>query len=137
MLFHYGAVGVFLLVSIAFVVGSLLAGMAVRSSRYSKEKASIYECGEPTIGSAWVRYNVRFYIIALVYLVFDVETVFLFPVASVLKRFKEAGLGALAFFEIAFFVAILAVGLAYAWRYGALNWVRDEEKAEVAPGEAL
>jgi NADH-quinone oxidoreductase subunit A len=132
MLFHFGAVGLFLLVAVLFIFGTLLLGRFVRPDRYEAEKASIYECGEPTIGSAWVRYNIRFYTVALVYLIFDVETVFLFPVALVLKEFKEAGLGALALFEILFFVLILLVGLVYAWRYGNLDWIRGDQAMAVA-----
>ncbi|MCX7012983.1 MAG: NADH-quinone oxidoreductase subunit A [Candidatus Sumerlaeota bacterium] len=132
MLFDFAAVGVFILVAVAFVFGSLLVGWAVRPSKPSPEKASIYECGEPPIGPAWVRYNIRFYTIALVYLIFDVEAVFLFPVALVLRQFKGEGMGGLAFMEILFFVMVLVVGLIYAWRYGNLDWVGSEELSEQA-----
>jgi len=137
MLFDFGAVGVFLLVSVVFIFGTLLIGWFVRPSHYLPEKATTYECGEPTIGPAWIRYNIRFYSLALVYLIFDVEAVFLFPVALVLKEFKAEGRGALALFEILFFVMVLVVGLIYAWRYGNLDWIRDEDKAAQTPSRAL
>ena len=136
MLFHFGAVGAFLLVSIVFIFATLLVGRFARPSKYEPEKRLIYECGEPTIGPAWIRYNIRFYTIALVYLVFDVEVVFLFPVALVLREFKDMGLGALAFFEILFFATVLLVGLAYAWRYGSLDWIGGEEPKEEETPEA-
>jgi NADH-quinone oxidoreductase subunit A len=136
MLFHFGAVGAFLLVSFVFIFGTLLVGRLARPSEYEPGKRLIYECGEPTIGPAWIRYNIRFYTIALVYLVFDVEVVFLFPVALVLKEFKEMGLGALAFFEIVFFAGVLLVGLAYAWRYGSLDWMGGEKPKEEETSEA-
>ncbi len=127
MLFDFGAVGLFVLVGIAFIYGTLILGYFVRPSRFEPQKKAIYECGEPSVGSAWIRYNIRFYTIALVYLIFDVEAIFLFPVALVLKEFKGHGLGALALMEIIFFAAILLVGLAYAWRYGNLDWIRPSE----------
>jgi NADH-quinone oxidoreductase subunit A len=122
----YGLVAaiVFALVSIAFAYASLLAGRLLRPAKYESEKMRIYECGEPTIGTAWVRFNIRFYAIALVFLLFDVETVFLFPVATVLKWFAEKGLGWVALAEVFTFVGVLVVGLAYAWRYGNLDWIR-------------
>jgi len=136
MLFDFGAVGLFLLAGIVFIFGTLLVGKLIRPKRYEPQKTITYECGEPTIGSAWVRYNIRFYTIALVYLIFDVEAIFLFPAALVLKEFKAEGMGILALIEIMVFVSILLVGLAYAWRYGNLDWIRndgsEEEIAETA-----
>ena len=74
MLFDFTAVLVFIMVGIAFCYGNLALGWLVRPGKYGADKMRIYECGEPTIGSAWVRFNIRFYTIALVFLVFDVET---------------------------------------------------------------
>lgn len=123
MLFHFSAVLVFLLMAVAFVFGNLLLGWLLgRPSRPTPEKLLVYECGEPPIGSPWIRYNIRFYTIALVYLIFDVEVVFLFPAVLVLKEMR-----ALALLEILTFVSILALGLVYAWHYGNLNWVGQEE----------
>ena len=131
MLFHFAAVLIFLLMSVAFIFGNLVLGWLVRPIRPNPEKNLIYECGEPTIGSSWVRYNIRFYTIALVYLIFDVEIVFLFPAALVLKDMK-----ALALIEILTFVIILAIGLVYAWRYGNLNWIAEVEPEEEIVGSA-
>jgi NADH-quinone oxidoreductase subunit A len=84
----------------------------------------IYECGEKPIGQAWFNFNPRFYLIALVFVIFEVEIAFMFPVAAVYKSFIERGQGLLAFGEIFVFVAILSIGLAYVWAMGDLNWVK-------------
>ncbi len=81
-----------------------------------------YECGEIPEGSAWVRFNIRFYVIALIFIIFDVEIVFLFPWAVVFKR-----LGAFAFIEGLIFIGILIVGLAYVWKKDDLEWVRASD----------
>jgi NADH-quinone oxidoreductase subunit A len=123
MLFHFAAVLVFLVMSAAFVFGNLLIGFLARPRNPTPDKLRIYECGEPTIGSSWIRYNIRFYTIALVYLIFDVEVVFLFPAALVLKE-----MGALALVEVMTFVFVLLIGLVYAWRYGNLQWISTQEE---------
>ncbi len=87
------------------------------------EKLSSYECGEVPEGSAWVKFNIRFYIIALIFIIFDVEVVFLFPWAVV---FQE--IGWLAFVEMAIFVLILVLGFAYVWVKGDLDWVKMNVK---------
>jgi len=117
-----------ILVFLAAVVGSLLLGLvawaALRPSRASEEKLTTYECGENPVGSAWVQFNIRFYVFALIFVVFDVEAVFLLPWATV---FRE--LGVIAYLEGLAFVAILVVALAYVWRKGDLAWVRPEDRA--------
>jgi NADH-quinone oxidoreductase subunit A len=117
-----------ILVFLATVVGllafALVLWAALRPSRRSEEKLTTYECGETPVGSAWVQFNIRFYVFALIFVVFDVEAVFLLPWATV---FRE--LGPLAYFEGLVFIAILVVALAYVWRKGDLEWVRPEDKA--------
>lgn len=116
-----------ILVFLATVVGLLLFALvlwkALRPSRFSEEKLTTYECGESPVGNAWVQFNIRFYVFALVFVVFDVEAVFLLPWATV---FRELGL--LAYLEGLVFIAILVVALAYVWRKGDLAWVRPEER---------
>lgn len=114
----------FLVVGIAFVVVNLIAWKILRPSRFSEEKLTTYECGENPQGSAWIQFNIRFYVFALIFIVFDVEAAFLLPWAVV---FKE--LGPLAFVEGLVFIGILAVGLAYVWRKGDLEWVRAEDRS--------
>ena len=103
----------------AFVVLNMVAiGRLIRSkTKYTEAKSTPYECGEPTFGSAFVRFDIRFYVLALVFVIFDVEVVFLFPWAAVLKD-----LGPLALIEGAVFVLVLALGLAYVWRKGDIDW---------------
>lgn len=119
MLTQFGVVFFFILLGCAFILVSLFAGSLFRPSRPNPIKQSPYECGEQVVGGAFVRFNVRFYIIALIFLIFDVEVIVLFPWAT---QFKA--LGPLAFLEVAFFVGILVVGLVYVWRKGDLEWIK-------------
>jgi NADH-quinone oxidoreductase subunit A len=90
-----------------------------------------YECGEEPIGSAWFRFDIRYYTVALVYIVFAVEIAFLFPWARVLTiAFDDPTIGGVAFLEGLVFIAILALGLAYVWRKGDLNWVKELSEAQ-------
>ena len=120
----HGAVLVFVAVAVGFLVVNLLVWKLIRPSRFSEEKLTTYECGENPTGSAWIQFNIRFYVFALIFIVFDVEAVFLFPWAAV---FRE--LGMLAFVEGLVFIGILVVALAYVWRKGDLEWVRAEDRA--------
>jgi len=124
MPFHFANVLLFSATAVLFVFGSLVAGHFLRPHAPNREKSMIYECGEKPIGQAWFNFNPRFYLIALVFVIFEVEIAFMFPVAAVYKSFIAKGQGLLAFWEILVFVAILAVGLAYVWAMGDLNWVK-------------
>lgn len=124
MLTEFGKVFIFLLLGALFVAGGLIAAWVLRPRRPYPEKLATYECGEEPIGSAWIRLNVRFYVIALIFLIFDVEVVVLFPWALVYRQ-----LGLFAFLEMAVFLAILLVGFAYVWVKGDLEW--DKPRPEV------
>jgi len=124
MPFHFANVLLFSATAVLFVFGSLLAGHFLRPHAPTREKSMVYECGEKPIGQAWFNFNPRFYLVALVFVIFEVEIAFMFPVAAVYKSFIANGQGLLAFFEILVFVVILAVGLAYVWAMGDLNWVK-------------
>ncbi len=117
MLTEFGKILLFFIIGIVFVGLGLVAAKIVRPSNPTKEKLTTYECGEEPIGLPWVKFNVRFYVIALVFLIFEVEVVFLFPWALV---FKE--LGWFAFIEMVVFVVILLTGLVYVWAKGDLEW---------------
>ncbi len=117
MLSQFGTAFVFLAFGLIFLVIGMLASKIVRPSNPSPEKLSTYECGEEPVGPAWTQFNIRFYVIALVFLIFEVEIVFLFPWATV---FKDLGL--FAFVEMMIFVFILVIGLAYVWAKGDLEW---------------
>ena len=124
MLTSYASVLAFIVVALGFLVVNLLAWKVLRPSRFSEEKLTTYECGENPTGSAWIQFNIRFYVFALIFIIFDVEAVFLLPWAVV---FREIGL--LAFVEGLVFIGILVVALAYVWRKGDLEWVRSEDRA--------
>tara|TARA_S200000501_G_scaffold11777_1_gene10480 strand:- start:6 stop:437 length:432 start_codon:yes stop_codon:yes gene_type:complete len=100
------------------------------SPRHNKggEKLTSYECGIVPEGSAWVKFNVRFYVIALIFIIFDVEVIFLFPWAVVFQTLLDSGLGFLAFIEMFIFVLILIIGFAYVWVKGDLDWVKMKLK---------
>ena len=123
MLTSYSSVLAFIVVALGFLVVNLIAWKILRPSRFSEEKLTTYECGENPTGSAWVQFNIRFYVFALIFIIFDVEAVFLLPWAVV---FRE--LGMLAFVEGLVFIGILVVALAYVWRKGDLEWVRAEDR---------
>tara|TARA_B100000700_G_scaffold29035_1_gene27955 strand:+ start:1339 stop:1758 length:420 start_codon:yes stop_codon:yes gene_type:complete len=117
-------VAIFIVLAIVLLVAPL-AIQALVSPRFNKkgDKLEIYECGELPEGSAWVQFNIRFYIIALIFIIFDVEVVFLFPWAVV---FKDLGL--IAFVEVMMFLGILIVGFIYVWMKGDLDWVKMKLK---------
>jgi len=115
---NYAAIGIFLLLTIAFPLAAMGLAWVVRPKPVQEEeKLKTYECGVDTKGRTWIRFRVNFFLYALVFLAFDVETVFLFPWAV---RFKQLGL--FAFGEMLIFIAILVIGLWYAWKEGALEW---------------
>ncbi|MGH2568405.1 MAG: NADH-quinone oxidoreductase subunit A [Bacteroidota bacterium] len=124
MLTEFGKILISLILGVVFVAGGLMTSWILRPHRPYPEKLSSYECGEEPVGNAWVRFNVRFYVIALVFLIFDVEVVFLFPWALVYRE-----LGLFAFLEMAVFLLILLVGLAYVWVKGDLDW--DKPRPEI------
>ena len=124
MLYNFANVLIFMIIGAAFVGVNLLIGRLLRPSNPQVRKLASYECGEPATGSAWVNFNVRFYIVALIFIIFEVEIVFIFPVATVFRRWIEDGRGLFALVEIFLFIGILMIGLAYAWRKGDLEWVK-------------
>ena len=118
MVGDYTIVGIFLMLGFGFVLITLGVAKLVRPSRPTKVKLQNYECGETPIGSSWIQYNVGYYIFALIFVIFDVEVVFLFPWAVAFGK-----LGLFALIEMFIFLIILIFGLVYAWRKGALKWV--------------
>jgi len=119
----FGTVFLFVIIGAVLLTVALLLAKLLSPSRPSKNKLSTYECGEEAEGSAWVKFNIRYYIIALIFIIFDVEVLFLFPWAVVYKD-----LGWLAFIEMSIFLLILIVGLVYVWKKGDLNWVKYNVK---------
>jgi NADH-quinone oxidoreductase subunit A len=131
MLFNFANVLIFLGVGSVFVVLNITVSRLLHTKLFTEEKYLPYECGEDPIGDTRIKFNTRFYVIALIFLIFDVEIVFLFPWAVV---FRDIGL--LAFVEMLVFIAILLVGLAYVWVKGDLEWIRSVQTTQaVEEGE--
>ena len=103
--------------AIVLVVGAYVVAKLIGPRSYNKVKGEPYESGIPTRGSSWIPGSIGFYLFAILFLMFDVETVFLYPWAVVVREF-----GAWAMASIGFFLLVLVFGLAYAWRKGALEW---------------
>lgn len=125
MPFDFAQVLIFGLLAIGFVVAALTLSRLVAPRFPTADKGEIYECGERPIGDAWFQFNPRFYIIALIFVVFDVEIALTFPVAVVFRAWRLAGSGWVAFGELMVFVLILIMGLAYVWKKGDLEWVKS------------
>ena len=120
MLFSFAGVLLFFVVGFVFLAFTLLLSSLIRAAgQPGKDKYIPYECGEIPEGSAWIRFNIRFYVLALIFIIFDVEVVFLLPWAVVFKK-----LGSFAFIEGLVFIGVLVVGLAYVWKKGDLEWVK-------------
>ncbi len=124
MYFDYANILVFLFVGIAFVGVALFLGRFVRPQTPDPTKSSTYECGEKPVGSAWMNFNSRFFLIALIFLIFEVEIIFIFPVATVFRKWINGTNGMTALVELLIFILILLVGLAYAWAKGDLDWIK-------------
>ena len=130
MYFDYLNVLVFSAVGFVFVFINMILGSLIRPKRKTTTGLEVYECGEETIGDAWVQFDIRYYTVALVYVVFAVEIAFLFPWAIVVKDALNGApgtvagdIGIFALVEGVIFIAILFLGLAYVWAKGDLDWV--------------
>ena len=106
-----------LITAVFLVVAAYVIAKLIGPRTFKKVKGEPFECGIPTHGSSWIPVHVGYYLFAILFLIFDVETVFLYPWAVVVKDF-----GAMALVSIGFFLLVLVFGLAYAWRKGALEW---------------
>jgi NADH-quinone oxidoreductase subunit A len=120
MLFGFASVLLFFVVGFVFLALTLLVSRLIQpKGKHGADTHIPYECGEVPEGSAWIRFNIRFYVLALIFIIFDVEIIFLLPWAVVFKR-----LGSFSFVEGLIFIGILVVGLAYVWTKGDLEWVK-------------
>ena len=124
MLDDYATVLVFMVLGTVTVALMLGISRLLRPRNPSPVKLSTYECGEIPVGSSWVQFNIRFYVVALIFIIFDVEVALLYPWAVVFRR-----LGLLAFVEAFVFIVILLAGLAYLWKEGDLDWVRSVQES--------
>jgi NADH-quinone oxidoreductase subunit A len=124
MLTEFGKAFIFILLAAVFVVAIVYLSKLIRPARPTKEKLTTYECGENPEGSPWIKFNIRFYVVALIFLIFDVEVVLLIPWALSYKGFGMTG-----FLVGLIFLVLLGLGMAYEWRKGDLEW----EKPKVLP----
>lgn len=136
--FEFGAVLVFAMVAVGFALGGITLSRILGPRFPNPEKASIYECGERPIGVAWFNFNPRFYLVALVFVIFEVDIALTFPVVAVYREWAQASasLAWVAFVELFLFTAILAVGLVWVWAHGDLEWVKNLTGASYEAPEA-
>jgi NADH-quinone oxidoreductase subunit A len=140
----FGEILLYIVGGIVFVLVTFLVSRFVRPHRPNPEKLSTYESGEEPITAAWTQFNIRFYIVALIFLLFEVEIVFLFPWATIfaseeLIRETNGVWGWFSLVEMIIFIVVLALGLAYAWANGHLDWIKPDpnptEVKSVVPRE--
>lgn len=130
---EFGIVLLFIVGGIVFLTVTLLASKLLRPHRPNADKLATYESGEEAISSAWPQFNIRFYVIALMFILFEIELIFLFPWATIfsdkeLLTQANGGWGWFTLLEVVIFVLILAVGLAYAWVKGYFNWTEGKQE---------
>jgi NADH-quinone oxidoreductase subunit A len=133
--FDFAMILVFVVASVGFAIANLVIGSLLRPRFPSAEKSLIYECGERPIGGAWFNFNPRFYIIALVFVIFEVEIALTIPVAVVFRSWVRQGMGMTALVEILAFVAILFSGLVWIWARRDLEWVKRLDSGELKQAE--
>lgn len=129
----FGTVLLFLIGGLTFLMAMLLVGKILRPNRPTPDKQTTYESGEEPAGNAWGQFNVRFYVVALIFLLFEAELVFLFPWAGVfgdevLLEQTDGLWGKFSMIETFIFIGLLLVGLIYVWAKGMLEWVRPKPK---------
>jgi NADH-quinone oxidoreductase subunit A len=130
MHFDYANVLVFVGLGVALCALMMGLGALLRPSNPERSKLTTYECGEEVEGDSWINFNIRFYLVALIFLIFDVEVAFIYPVVAVFKEWVDGGRGLFALVEILIFVGILISGLVYVWRKGDLKWIKTVVTAE-------
>ncbi len=131
MQFDYANVLIFIGLGIGLCSLMMGLGALLRPANPERAKLTTYECGEEVAGDSWINFNIRFYLVALIFVVFDVEVAFIYPVVTVFRGWVERGRGWFALSEILIFVGVLVVGLIYVWRKGDLQWIKT-----VVPGPA-
>ena len=121
------------IVAIGFAGGNILLSQLVGQRKQTRTKLMPYECGKDPVGSARERFSVKFYMIAMIFILFDIEVIFLIPWAVVFKSLRDNGFSTLVYVEMMLFVALLLVGYIYVWKKGAFDWgdrARREAEAE-------
>jgi NADH-quinone oxidoreductase subunit A len=135
--FDFALVLAFVLAAVGFALANLIIGALIRPRFPNPDKDVIYECGERPIVGAWFNFNPRFYIIALVFVIFEVEIALTIPVALVFRRWVQEHQGLTALIEILAFVGILFTGLVWIWARRDLEWVRERRPRPAEPPAPL
>ena len=121
----YIPVVILMAIAVIAFVGAVFVAKILRPFKPNSLKAQPYECGEEPVGTAWSNFNVRFYVVSLIFIIFDVEGALMFPVASIYKRFVEIGEGGVLLGSMLIFISVLVVGIVYCWSKGDLDWVKS------------
>jgi len=116
--------------AVGLVVVAVFVAQVLRPFKPSALKEQAYECGEDPVGTAWSNFNVRFYVVSLVFIVFDVEGALMFPVAAIFRKFVAIGEGAVLVGSLLVFISVLVFGIIYCWSKGDLDWVRSFQLSE-------
>jgi len=124
-------------VAIVFAVGNVALSQVVGQRKQTRTKLMPYECGKDPVGSARERFSVKFYLIAMIFILFDIELIFLMPWAVVFRTLVTNGLGTLVYVEMMLFVALLLVGYVYVLKKGLFNWSESARREAVAEGRVL
>lgn len=127
MLLNFSAVLIFIIISIFFLLSLLFLGFLVAPRKKNREKEEIFECGEPTIGDTNLKINSRFFNIALVYILFDLEIALLVPIVLVYKEYVNDKNSLFAFSVVLVFLLLLLVGFIYEWSAGNLDWIKPKK----------
>jgi NADH-quinone oxidoreductase subunit A len=134
---EFGKIFIYLIMGVLFVLFTFYLGKLVALKKPNPEKLTSYECGEEPTGNSWIQFNSRFYVIALVFLLFDVELAFIFPWSTVFSQQElinaDPNWGWFSLIEMFIFIGILLIGLVYVWKKGDLNWIRPEQNLPVSP----
>jgi NADH-quinone oxidoreductase subunit A len=116
---------IFMVIAVLLFWGGHFASVLLSPKKPSHLKSTPYECGEVPVGSAWSMFNVRFYVVGLIFIIFDVESVLMFPVATIFREMIDMGEGGYALLVFLSFIMVLIEGIAYCWKKGDLDWVKS------------
>ncbi|MCT1524570.1 NADH-quinone oxidoreductase subunit A [Sphingobacterium hotanense] len=129
---EYGKILLMAIVGMLLVCATIFLAFVLSPKNPNPVKLSTYECGEESVGTSWIQFNPRFYVIALIFLLFDVELIFIFPWATVFGNADfiaaDARWGWFTLIEMAIFIGILIVGLIYVWKSGDISWIKPQHK---------
>ena len=126
----YMPVIILMALAVGLVLVSVFVAQILRPFKPSSLKEQAYECGEDPVGSAWSNFNVRFYVVSLIFIVFDVEGALMFPVAAIFRKFVAIGEGGVLVGSLLIFISVLVFGVIYCWSKGDLDWVRSFQLSE-------